>query len=121
MAMRKVLVVDDSATDLKNLEEICLGAGCVVITATGGVEAVAKAIKERPDVVFLDVVMGDMNGFQVCRALTSNAVTKNIPVVVVSGKTEKADRVWAELQGAIAYITKPYSVSQILQQLQRVA
>jgi twitching motility two-component system response regulator PilH len=117
MTVKKILVVDDSATDLKNLEQICVGAGYTVIAASCGTEAVAKVNSELPDAVLLDVIMGDMNGFQVCRAITSNAATQHIPVVLVSGKGEKTDRIWGEQQGAKAYITKPYTPEQILSQL----
>jgi len=117
VVIKKVLVVDDSATDLKNLEQICTGGGYDVITATSGVEAVAKASRENPDAVLLDVLMRDMNGFQVCRLLTSNESTQHIPIVLVSSKTQQTDRMWGEQQGAKAYITKPYTPDQILQQL----
>ncbi len=120
MTVKKVLVVDDSATDLKNLEQICSGAGYSVITASCGTEAVAKAKSEMPDAVLLDVIMNDMNGFQVCRAITSDAATKDIAVVLVSGKSEKTDRIWGEQQGAKGYISKPYTPEQILEQLQRL-
>jgi len=120
MAKKTILVVDDSATDLKNLEQICVDAGYTVITATSGSEAVAKATSEKPDAVLLDVIMSDMNGFQVCRAITSNAATKDIPVVLVSSKGEKTDRIWGEQQGAKAYIVKPFTASQILDELQRL-
>jgi len=120
MTIKKVLVVDDSATDLKNLEQICSGAGYAVVTATSGIEAVAKAKSEMPDAVLLDVIMSDMNGFQVCRAITSDAATKDIPVVLVSSKGEKTDRIWGEQQGAKAYIVKPFTAEQILDQLQRL-
>ena len=81
------------------------------------VEAVAKASRENPDAVLLDVLMRDMNGFQVCRLLTSNESTQHIPIVLVSSKTQQTDRMWGEQQGAKAYITKPYTPDQILQQL----
>jgi len=121
MTIKKVLVVDDSATDLTNLEQICSSAGYAVITATCGTDAVAKANSERPDAVLLDIVMHDMNGFQVCRALTSNTATQHIPVVLVSSKAQRTDRIWGEQQGAVGYITKPYTAAQILQQLERLA
>lgn len=120
MTVKKILVVDDSATDLTRLEQICAGAGYAVVTATGGVEAVAKANSEKPDAVLLDIIMSDMNGFQVCRALTSNEATQHIPVVLVSCKSQKIDRLWGEQQGATAYITKPYTSAQILAQLARL-
>lgn len=117
MTIKKVLVVDDSTTDLKNLEQICTGGGYDVITATGGIEAVAKANDENPDIVLLDVMMNDMNGFQVCRLLTTNESTQHIPIVLVSSKIEQTDRIWGEQQGAKAYITKPFTPEQILSQL----
>jgi twitching motility two-component system response regulator PilH len=117
MTVKKVLVVDDSATDLKNLEQICSGAGYAVVTASSGSEAVEKVSSEQPDAVLLDVIMNDMNGFQVCRAITSNSATQHIPVVLVSSKGEKTDRIWGEQQGAKAYIIKPYTPEQILNQL----
>lgn len=117
MTIKKVLIVDDSATDLGNLEQICVGAGYAVVTATSGKEAMAKVRSEMPDAVLLDVIMDDLNGFQVCRAITTDAATRHIPVVLVSGKGEKTDRIWGEQQGARAYITKPFTSEQILNQL----
>lgn len=117
MGIKKVLVVDDSATDLKNLEQICIAGGYDVITASGGLEAVAKANSENPDAVLLDVMMNDMNGFQVCRLLTSNEATQHIPIILVSSKVQQTDRIWGEQQGARAYITKPFTRDQILNQL----
>jgi twitching motility two-component system response regulator PilH len=117
MAIRKVLIADDSSTDLKNLEQIVSSAGYQVITAASGKEALAKAKTERPDAILLDVIMPDMNGFQACRAITSDADTKNIPVILVSSKGEKTDKVWGEEQGAKSYVTKPYTPDQILSQL----
>ncbi len=117
MAIRKVLVVDDSATDLKNLEQIVSGAGYLVITAKSGKEAVTKAKSEQPDAVLLDVIMPDMNGFQACRSITTDADTRNIPVILVSSKGEKTDKVWGMEQGAQGYITKPYTPDQVVTQL----
>jgi twitching motility two-component system response regulator PilH len=117
MAIRKVLVVDDSDTDRKNLEQIVSGAGYAVITARSGKDAVAMTKSEQPDAVLLDVIMPDMNGFQACRAITSDASTKNIPVILVSSKGEKTDKVWGAEQGARGYVTKPFTPDQILNEL----
>ncbi len=114
---KKVLAVDDNATDLKNMEQILSGAGYVVITAKSGKEAVEKAKSERPDAVLLDVIMPEMNGFQVCRAITTDAATKDIPVILVSSKGEKTDKVWGAEQGARGYITKPFTSEQLLSEL----
>lgn len=117
MAIRKVLIVDDSATDLKNMEQIVTGAGYTVVMAKSGTEAVTKAKSERPDAVLMDVVMEGMNGFQACRAMTTDADTKEIPVILVSSKGEKTDRVWGAEQGARGYVTKPFTADQLLKEL----
>lgn len=118
MAVKKVLVVDDSSTDLKNLQQIVSDAGYTVLTASNGEEAINVAKSDQPDAVLMDVIMDGMNGFQACRAITSDDNTKDIPVVLVSSKGEKADRIWGEEQGACGYITKPYTSDQIVEQLQ---
>lgn len=117
MSIKKVLIVDDVTTELKKLEEIVSQAGYTVITAANGRDAVDKARSMNPDAVLLDVIMPDMNGFQVCRAIKADSTTRNIPVVIVSSKGEKTDRVWGQEQGAIGYITKPYTPDQIVTQL----
>ncbi|MCK7579679.1 MAG: response regulator [Chromatiales bacterium] len=104
-------------TDRKNLEQIVSAAGYQVISAKSGVEAIAKAKAERPDAILLDVIMPEMNGFQACRALTADAATKDIPVVLVSSKGEKTDKLWGEEQGARGYVTKPFTADQLLSQL----
>ncbi len=114
---KKALIVDDSAADLANLKAILNDAGCSVITATGGAEAIAKAKSERPQIIFLDVVMPDMDGYEACRQLSADSATKAIPVVFVTSKGQKADKVWGELQGAKGHIAKPYSADQIIDQL----
>jgi twitching motility two-component system response regulator PilH len=114
---KKALIVDDSAADLANLKAILNDAGCSVITATGGAEAIAKAKLEKPQIIFLDVVMPDMDGYEACRQLSADSSTKAIPVVFVTSKGQKADKVWGELQGAKGHIAKPYSADQIIDQL----
>lgn len=117
MSIRKVLIVDDSVTDLRKLEEIVAGAGYTVITAASGKEALERVKTDRPDAVLLDIIMNDLNGFQVCRAITTDAATKDTPVVLVSSKREKIDQVWGVEQGAVAYVRKPFTPEQILDQL----
>ena len=117
MPAKKILVVDDSLTDLKNLEQIVTEGGYSVVTASSGKEAVTKAKDEQPDAILLDVIMKDMNGFQACRAITSGEDTRDIPVILVSSKGEKTDRIWGEEQGAKGYIVKPFTKQQILDTL----
>jgi twitching motility two-component system response regulator PilH len=119
MAISKILVVDDTNTDRLNLQTILHEAGYHVVTAASGREAVEKVQTERPDLVFLDIIMDDMDGFQTCRRLSNNEATKHIPVVMVSSKDQKVDMLWARKQGARAYITKPYTAQQITDQIQK--
>ncbi|MCP4409639.1 MAG: response regulator [Gammaproteobacteria bacterium] len=118
MAITKVMVVDDSVVDLTNLKDIISDAGYTVITATSGNEAILKAKQYKPDLIFLDVIMGEPDGFEVCRSMGKDNEIKNIPVVFVTSKNQKADRVWAELQGGKGLIGKPYTPAEIISQLQ---
>lgn len=114
MPVSKVLVVDDSPVDLQYLKTIIEGAGFQVITATSGRDAQDKAKNQRPDVILMDVVMEDVDGFEACRNITKDSATANIPVLFVTSKNQKADRVWGELQGGKGMISKPYTSDQIL-------
>ena len=113
MAIQKILICDDSQTELQNLKNALQGTNCVLITANNGEEAVKKAKEEKPDVIFLDIVMPGMDGFAACRTLHNDPETKHIPVIFVSTKNQKADKVWAQMQGAKDLIGKPYQASEI--------
>jgi len=115
--MSKVLVVDDAEADRVALEQILRDAGYQVISAASGAEALEKAASDKPDIVLLDVVMDEMDGFKTCRKLSSDPQTSTIPVIMVSGNAQKVDKLWAEQQGAKAYITKPYTADQIVDQV----
>jgi len=117
MAVRKVLCVDDSTPDLINLEKIVLSAGLFAITANSGKVALSKAKSDKPDLILMDVNMPDMDGFAVMRELKRDADIKNIPVVLITSKSQKADKMWAQMQGASGYVTKPYTSDQILEQI----
>ncbi|MCG8463842.1 MAG: response regulator [Xanthomonadales bacterium] len=113
MSIKRVLIVDDAAPDRVNLEQIVSDDGLMVSTATNGNEALEKASEDTPDIIFLDILMPGMDGFETCRNLRKNDNTRNIPVVMVSSKANKADRIWAMEQGASGYITKPYTADDI--------
>lgn len=115
--MHKILICDDSAAELANLRSILSDAGWHSVTASNGSEAVQKASTEKPSLIFLDIIMPDMDGYEACRLLQANPDTKAIPVVFVSSKNQKADQIWAKMQGAKALIGKPYSADQILDTL----
>jgi twitching motility two-component system response regulator PilH len=119
--MAKVLVVDDTAAHLQQMKEIVSEAGYQVITATSGKEAVEKTRSEKPSMVFLDIVMDDLDGYGACREITRDEATKDIPVVFVSTKSNRADRLWAEKQGARALLSKPINSDEIVENLKRYA
>jgi twitching motility two-component system response regulator PilH len=121
MSAKKVLICDDSSTDRAKLEKIVTNAGFVVISASGGAEAVAKAKAEKPNLIFLDIIMPDVDGYATCRALQNDPSTKGIPVVFVTSKGQKADRVWAQMQGGKDLVAKPYSNEEIVSQLMKCA
>ncbi len=117
MSIRKVLIVDDSSTDLSNLEKIITDCEKEVITASDGNDAINKAKQEKPDIIFMDIVMDKMDGYEATRTLTNDSATKSIPIVFVSSKHQKADRVWAKMQGGKDLVSKPYTKDQIMDQL----
>ncbi len=85
---KKILVVDDSSTDLLRLKDLVTNAGHVVLTAISGVEAINKARSEKPDLIFMDVVMDEMDGFRACRDISRDPDTKDIPVVFITSKVK---------------------------------
>ncbi|MCB1590481.1 MAG: response regulator [Xanthomonadales bacterium] len=118
---KKILIVDDSPAELANLRTLLTDAGYHTITATNGREAVAKAAAEMPALIFMDVVMPDMDGYEACRQLRAGETTKGIPVVVVSSKSQKADQLWATMQGAKAVIGKPAKAEDVMAAVQAYA
>ena len=114
---KRILICDDAATDRANLERIVRGAGFEPLLAASGREAIDRARVERPDLIFMDVNMSEMDGFAATRGLQKDAATTRIPVVMVTSKGQKADFVWARMQGARGYVVKPYSDAQILEQI----
>jgi len=112
--IKKVLVVDDVAADQQRICGILAGLNTLVIIAHNGKEAIEKAQTEKPDLIFMDIVMPEVDGYSACRQITTNEITKNIPVVIVSSKNQKTDKVWAQLQGAAAMVAKPYNDDEII-------
>lgn len=105
--MAKILVVDDSPSEMAKFREILHRHQHEVIEAFNGEEGVQKAIDTLPDVILMDIVMPEMNGFQATRQITRGESTQHIPVVIVSTKDQATDQVWGKRQGACDYLTKP--------------
>ncbi|MFO1196688.1 MAG: response regulator [Burkholderiaceae bacterium] len=113
----RALVVDDVAAERERMSGILRGAGWDVRLAASGAQAIERARSERPAIIFMDIVMPDMDGFEACRRLAQHRDTRAIPVVFVSTKSQRADRVWARMQGGRDLIGKPYTVTQLLDAL----
>jgi twitching motility two-component system response regulator PilH len=105
--MARILVVDDSPTDAHRMMHLLAKHGHQVLTAATGLDGIEVASEEQPDVILMDVVMPGINGFQATRELTRAGSTKHIPVIIVSNKTQQADRIWGKRQGAAGYVAKP--------------
>lgn len=118
MSLQKVLIVDDSAAELANLKAILTEAGLLSVSASSGKEAVDKAKADKPNLILMDIVMPDMDGYEACRALQADPVTKTIPIVMVSTKNQKVDQMWAKMQGAKGLVGKPYTKSELMSAIQ---
>ena len=114
---RNILIVEDSQVDRTRLETLLSGAGFAVSTAENGEQAIASVKRSKPDAILMDVNMPGMDGFAATRALRNDGDTKDIPVVLVTAKDQKADKAWGQMLGAKGYITKPYTDEQMLAQV----
>ena len=117
MAVRKILIVDDSSTNRHVLFEMLARHGYRCILAESGKEAIEKAKSEKPDMVLMDVVMPDMDGFQATRAITRDEETKHIPVILCTSKNQETDRLWGLRQGARDYVLKPVDEKDLLRKI----
>jgi twitching motility two-component system response regulator PilH len=114
MPIKKILLVDDSPTERHSINEILVNGGYEVVLAEDGEKGIAKAKSDNPDLVLMDVVMPGMNGFQACRAITTDAATKHIPVILCTSKNQETDKIWGVRQGAKDYVTKPVDAHTLL-------
>jgi len=118
--MAHILVVDDSPTETHIISVALEKQGHQVSTAVDGNDGVAKATQLIPDLILMDVVMPELNGFQATRQLNKQAATADIPIIMVTTKDQKTDKMWAERQGAKGYITKPFVEADLMQEVNRL-
>ena len=111
--MARILIVDDSPSQLMGIRRIVESLGHEALTAEDGAAGVEAARRELPDLILMDVVMPNLNGFQATRSITRDPSTRHIPVILVTTKDQETDRVWGMRQGARAYITKPFNEAQL--------
>ena len=113
--MARILIVDDSPSQLMGMKRIVEKLGHEAVTAEDGAAGVEAAKTNLPDLILMDVVMPNLNGFQATRAISKEATTAQIPVVLVTTKDQETDKVWGMRQGAKAYITKPFNENQLIE------
>ena len=111
--MARILIVDDSPSQLAGIRRIVEKLGHETPTAEDGQAGVDTAARELPDLILMDVVMPNLNGFQATRSISRNASTSHIPVILVTTKDQETDRVWGMRQGARGYLTKPFSEKEL--------
>ncbi|MFN0280294.1 MAG: response regulator [Pyrinomonadaceae bacterium] len=115
---KNVLVVDDSATVRKLISSKLEKAGHNVVCAVDGIDGLAKMAENAPDIVFLDIAMPQMDGYEVCKRIRSNPAAKHIPVVMISGKDGFFDKVRGRMAGTSDYITKPFGPDALMKALE---
>lgn len=117
----KILVIDDSKTIRRSAESILTKAGCEVLTASDGFEALSVIANGRPDLVFVDIMMPRLDGYQTCALIKNNELFKHTPVIMLSSKDGLFDRARGRVVGAEQYLTKPFTRDELLNAIQQHA
>ncbi len=115
----KVMVIDDSNTIRRSAEIFLVQAGCEVILAEDGFDALAKIADHHPEVVFVDIMMPRLDGYQTCALIKKNPRFRDTPVVMLSSKDGLFDRARGRLVGSDEYLTKPFSKDGLLDAVRR--
>ncbi|GKS68447.1 response regulator receiver protein [Nitrosomonas sp. PY1] len=115
----KVMIIDDSSTIRKSAEIFLKPSGCEVITAEDGFEAMYKIVDNQPDIIFIDIVMPRLNGYQACMLIKKNPVYQSIPVIMLSSKDGLFDKAKGRIAGSSDYLTKPFSSENLINIIQK--
>lgn len=110
----KVMVIDDSKTIRRTAETLLTKVGCEVITATDGFDALAKIADTKPSIIFVDIMMPRLDGYQTCALIKNNSEFKSTPVVMLSSKDGIFDKAKGRIVGSDRYLTKPFSKEELL-------
>ena len=121
MSIQKVLVVDDSKTELMFLTDLLQKNGFSVKTAENAEDAFRRLAEEKPDLILMDVVMPGQNGFQLTRAITRDPLYADVPIIMCTSKNQETDRVWGLRQGARDYVTKPVEVTELMAKIKALS
>ena len=115
-----VLIVDDSKTQLYGMEKMLQSVGISTITAENGKQGILAARHKQPDLILMDIVMPEINGFQATRYLSRQADTGHIPVIIISGSNQESDKAWGLKLGAKDFMRKPVNKEILLQKIDRL-
>ena len=115
----KVMIIDDSKTILRTAETLLTKAGCEVITAVDGFDALAKIADSNPDVIFVDIMMPRLDGYQTCSLIKNNAEFSVKPVIMLSSKDGLFDKARGRIVGSDEYLTKPFSKEELFDAIER--
>ena len=118
--MALVMIVDDSPTEVHVMKTALEKHGFETVSATSGSECITLAREMHPDLILMDVVMPDVNGFQATRTLNRDPTTKSIPVVMVTTKSQETDRIWGLRQGAVDYLVKPVTATELVAKAEEI-
>lgn len=110
----KVMVIDDSKTIRRTAETLLKKVGCNVITAVDGFDALAKIADNHPDIIFVDIMMPRLDGYQTCALIKNNTAFRSTPVVMLSSKDGLFDKAKGRIVGSDQYLTKPFSKEELL-------
>ena len=119
--LKKILVVDDSQAEIRLMQDMLQQGGFHSVGISDPTKIEEAIEEERPNVILLDVVMPQRNGFQACRDLKNHQSYSQIPVILVTSKTTPSDRYWGEQQGANGYVAKPFTPYELLSAVKRFA
>jgi len=110
----KAMVIDDSKTIRRTAETLLKKVGCEVVTATDGFDALAKIADNKPDIIFVDIMMPRLDGYQTCALIKNNKEFHSTPVIMLSSKDGLFDRAKGRIVGSDEYLTKPFSRDELL-------
>jgi len=117
----RVMVIDDSKTIRRTAETLLKKEGCEVVTANDGFEALAKIADQQPQVIFVDIMMPRLDGYQTCALIKNNQMFRGTPVIMLSSKDGVFDKARGRMVGAQEYLTKPFTKDQLLKAVAQFA
>lgn len=115
----KVMVIDDSKTIRRTAEMLLRKEGCEVITASDGFEALSKITDQHPDIIFVDIMMPRLDGYQTCALIKNNRMYRRTPVIMLSSKDGLFDKARGRIVGSEQYLTKPFTKEELLDAIEK--